>query len=61
MDIINGLHGVGVALAIAAVLTLFLTYGYWIAADSTPPRIAFTTAAAITAGLIAGFLIGATS
>ena len=61
MDIINGLHGLGIALAIAAMLTLVLTYGYWVIADETPPRTGFGIAAAITAGIIAGFLIGATS
>ena len=61
MDIINGLHGLGIALAIGAVLTLILTFGYWLAADETSPRTGFGIAAAITAGIIAGFLIGATS
>ena len=61
MDIINGLHGLGIALAIGAVLALILTYVRWLAADETPPRTAFGIAAAIIAGIIAGFLIGATS
>ena len=61
MDIINGLHGLGIALAIGAVLALILTYVWWLASDETPPRTGATIAAAITAGIIAGFLIGATS
>ena len=61
MDIINGLHGLGIALAIGAVLTLILTYVYWLATEDTPPRTALVIAAAITAGIIAGFLIGATA
>ena len=61
MDIINGLHGLGIALAIGAVLTLILTFGYWLAVEDTPPRTGCGIAAAITAGIIAGFLIGATS
>ena len=61
MDILSGLHGLGIALAIGAVLTLVLTYGCWVVADEKPPRTGFAITAAIAAGIIAGFLIGATA
>ena len=61
MDIINGLHGIGIALAIAAGVTLVALY---LSADEkgTPPRhSAKIIVAALTLAITAGFLIGATS
>ena len=61
MDIINGLHGLGIALAIAAGVGLVALFFAAAAGGEVPPHSAKIIVAAVTAGIIAGFLIGATS
>ena len=61
MDIINGLHGLGIALAIAAGVTLVALLIAAAAADEVPPHSAKLIVAALSMAVVAGFLIGATS
>ena len=61
MDIINGLHGLGVALAIAAGVTLISLFFSATTLGNTPPHPVKIIAAALTLAITAGFLIGATS
>ena len=61
MDIINGLHGLGIALAVAAGVTLvslFFAASYY---EGAPPHAAKLIVAALALAITAGFLIGATS
>ena len=61
MDIINGLHGLGIALAIAAGVTLLSLFGAFAARGEAPPHSVKIIVAALTLAITAGFLIGATS
>ena len=61
MDIINGLHGIGIALAIAAGVTLLTLFFYDAATGDAPPHAAKIIVAALSMAVVAGFLIGATS
>ena len=61
MDIINGLHGLGIALAIAAGVTLLPLFFSVAAFNAVPPHAVKIIVAALTLASIAGFLIGATS
>ena len=61
MDIINGLHGLGIALAIAAGVTLISLFFSAAALEDTPPHAAKLIVAALALAITAGFLIGATS
>ena len=61
MDIINGLHGLGVALAVSAGVTLLPLFFSVAATGDAPPHSAKIIVAALALVIIAGFLIGATS
>ena len=61
MDIINGLHGLGIALAIAAGVTLISLFFSAAATGDAPPHAVKIIVAALTLAIVAGFLIGATS
>ena len=61
MDIINGLHGLGIALAIAAGVTLVSLFFSAAALEGAPPHAVKIIVAALTLAITAGFLIGATS
>ena len=61
MDIINGLHGLGIALAIAAGVTLISLFFSATTLGNTPPHSVKIIVAALTLAIAAGFLIGATS
>ena len=61
MDIINGLHGLGIALAVAAGVTLISLFGAFSALEEAPPHAVKIIVGALTLAITAGFLIGATS
>lgn len=61
MDIINGLHGIGVTLAFAAGVTLLTLFFSAAASGDAPPHAVKIIVAALTLAIIAGFLTGATS
>ena len=61
MDIINGLHGLGIALAIAAGVTLLTLFFSAAATGDAPPHAVKIIAAALALAITAGFLIGATA
>lgn len=61
MDIINGLHGLGIALAVAAGVTLLALFFAASAAEEAPPHAVKLVVAALSMAVVAGFLIGATS
>ena len=61
MDIINGLHGLGIALAVAAGVTLLSLFFGVAALAAAPPHSVKIIVAALTLAITAGFLIGATS
>ena len=61
MDIINGLHGLGIALAVAAGVTLISLFGAFAALEEAPPYTVKIIVGALTLAITAGFLIGATS
>ena len=61
MDIINGLHGIGAALAIAAGVTLVALFFAAATLAKAPPHSVKIIVAALSMALVAGFLIGATS
>ena len=61
MDIINGLHGLGVALAIAAGVTLVALFFAAATLAKAPPHAVKIIVAALTLAITAGFLIGATA
>ena len=61
MDIINGLHGVGIALAIGAVVTLLILFFTTYGTEEDPPHAAKIIVTPLSMAVIAGFLIGATS
>ena len=61
MDILNGLHGLGVALAIAAGVTLVSLFFSATTLGKTPPHTVKIIGAALALAIAAGFLIGATS
>ena len=61
MNIINGLHGVGIALAMAAIVTLVTLFLATAVNEEAPPHAAKLITAALSTGIIASFLIGATS
>ena len=61
MNLINGLHGIGIALAIAAGVTLISLFGAFAARGEAPPHAVKLVVAALSMAVVAGFLIGATS
>ena len=61
MDIINGLHGLGVALAVAAGVTLISLFAAFSILAEAPPHAVKIIVAALSMAVVAGFLIGATS
>ena len=61
MDIINGLHGLGVALAVAAGVTLISLFAAFSILAEVPPHAVKIIVAALSMAVVAGFLIGATS
>ena len=61
MDIINGLHGIGIALAIAAGVTLVSLFGAFASTGEHPPHAVKIIVGALSLAVVAGFLIGATS
>ena len=61
MNLINGFHGIGIALAIAAGVTLISLFGAFAARGEAPPHAVKIIVAALTLAITAGFLIGATS
>lgn len=62
MDIINGLHGLGVGLlAIATSVALISIFGALATPEEASPHSFGIIVAALTLAVVAGFLIGATS
>ena len=61
MDIINGLHGLGIALAIAAGVTLVALFFATATTAKAPPHSVKIIGAALALAITAGFLIGATA
>lgn len=61
MDIINGLHGLGIALAFAAGVALLTLFFSAAATGDAPPHAVKIIVGALSMAVVAGFLIGATS
>lgn len=61
MDIINGLHGLGIALAFAAGVTLLTLFFATAVTEEAPPHAVKLVIGALSMAVVAGFLIGATS
>ena len=61
MDILSGLHGLGVALAVTAGVTLVALFFATVGKGTPPPHSAKIIAAALALAITAGFLIGATA
>ena len=61
MDIINGLHGLGVALAVSAGVLLLTLFFAAATLAKAPPHAVKIIGAALALAITAGFLIGATS